>query len=87
MPTSLADTEIKERRRNWTTQEGAFQERTYIIDENNVTNIPSEGDMLDGATLDVLGPFVTRNGITYGRQRGGGQQEVQIRYITLATQA
>lgn len=87
MPTCFADTEIVERRRYWTTQEGTFQERVYPVDPNDTDDIPSEGDMLDGATFDVLGPFVTRNGVTYAQQRDGANQEVRIRYVTLATQA
>ncbi len=73
------------RRRFWTTQEGTFQERVYNIDPNDLDQMPTEGDMLDDAAFAVLGPFIVRNGITYSQQRDGTNQEVRIRYLTLAT--
>ncbi len=75
------------RRRFWTTQEGTFQERTYNLDPNDIDQLPAEGDMLDGAVFALLGPFIVRNGITYGQQGGGASQAVRIQYLTLATQA
>ena len=75
------------RRRFWTTQEGTFQERVYNIDPNDIDQMPTEGDMLDGASFSLLGPFIDRNGIAYGQQRGGADQAVRIRYLTVATRA
>ena len=81
------DNEQEKLRRFWTTQEGTFQERVYNLDPNDIDQLPSEGDMLDSAVFALLGPFIVRNGITYGQQREGAQQTVRIRYLTLATQA
>lgn len=72
--------EDRTQRRTWQEQDGTAYRRTYNVPADAAsTLLPAEGDALPGETDSGLGPFVEKNGITFGQQKAGGMQEIILK--------
>lgn len=73
------------KRRTWEEPDGTAYQRVYEMGRGGTP--PSEGDMMPGESSALLGPFIERGGISFGKQLGGGKQEVILKCKKLAVKS
>jgi hypothetical protein len=85
MPKTRRLEEVLNRRQTIPQDDKTVYKRVYLVDKNDLDNLPVEGDPLPGEADAVLGPFIMD--ISYGQQRGGAKQEVHITAFELIAES
>lgn len=78
MPTRLQNDEDERLRQTFSRSDGTIYVRVYNVDPQDIADVPSEGDPMPGEMAALLGPFIVRDGIRWGKQREGARQQLVI---------
>lgn len=75
------------KREQWQETDGTAYRRFYNVPSAIVAagSLPAEGDVMPGSTAALLGPFIEKGGISFGKQRDGDNQQVILKCKLLAT--
>lgn len=92
MPINLEEAEDDTRRQTYREPDGIAYVRVYNVDPRDAVDLPEPGDPMPGyppagGDAALLGPFIERNGVRFGKQAEGGEQQVTIKSKLLATYA
>jgi len=87
MPTRLQGVEDETLRQTFPRSDGTVYVRVYNVDPQDVPDLPVDGDPMPGEEAALLGPFIVRDGIRWGKQTHGGKQQVTITSILLKAYA
>jgi len=81
MSTRLQDLEDRTLRQTWQEADGTAYRRVYNVPEGTVdaAGLPVEGDAMPGESSTVLGPFIERGGISFGKQPSGAMRQVILK--------
>ena len=81
MAHDLTKLEDKTLRQTWGEADGTAYRRTYNvpIDWIKAGELPDEGDPMPGEAAALLGPFIEKDGISFGKQVDGAHQQVIIK--------
>jgi len=68
-------------RKTWKESDGTAYRRVYKVSLDLVADggLPVEGDPMPGESAALLGPFIEKGGISFGKMLGGGFQEVVLK--------
>lgn len=81
MATRFQDYEDPKQRRTWEERDGMAYRRVYLVPVGEVASgqLPAEGAVMPGESATVLGPFIEKDGIEFGKKATGNKQEVILK--------
>jgi len=81
MGVRFQDCEDISRRKTWEERDGTAYQRTYNVPVELVGSgqLPEEGDPMPGEANALLGPFIEKDGISFGKSVQGNKQQVILK--------